>query len=297
MQRNSLAIMFALVAVLMWSTVATAFKLSLQWLSILQLLAGACFFSTLVLAVCLALRKELAFSCKDLLKNYKLALLMGVLNPIVYYIILLKAYSLLPAQVAQSINYTWAISLMLLSVPILGHKISKTDSIGVALSYMGVVFISFGGKSITGEIDLFGIVLALLSTLIWALYWLISTKDKRPPITKLFQSFIVALPILFVMAYVVDGVPSVLTWQPLAAIAYVGFFEMGLAFICWQMALFFTDKVSRISSLIFLSPFISLFIIHNVLDEHVTTLTLCGLCLVVVGVLFQQYYSNKKKEI
>lgn len=288
MKNNKLAIIYALLAVAMWSTVATAFKLSLGVLSLLQLLAGASVFSTLVLGLFLSVQGTLGKAFKSFLPNLKMIALLGLLNPILYYLILFKAYDLLLAQVAQSLNYTWAITLTLLSVPLLKHALSKRDLVAVVCGYIGVVFISFSGKSITGELNLLGIFLALLSTLIWALYWLLNARDKRPPIIKLFQSFLLATPALLMLTLLVDGLPTSYHSKQLIGIAYVGIVEMGLAFICWQLALHYTDKVSRISTLIFLSPFISLFIIHHVLSEPLYPTTFIGLGLIVFGLLVQQ---------
>jgi len=221
-------------------------------------------------------------------KNLKTILLLALLNPVLYYIVLFKAYDLLPAQVAQSLNYTWAITLTLLSVPLLKHKLTKRDLVAIIFGYIGVVFISFSGKSITGELNYLGIFLALFSTIIWALYWLLNARDKRPPIIKLFQSFLLAVPILLIIMLIFEGLPESYNSRQLIGIAYVGIFEMGLAFICWQMALHFTDKVSRISTLIFLSPFVSLFIINRVLGEPLSVTTFIGLALIVFGIMVQQ---------
>ena len=87
----------------MWSTVATAFKLSLQQMSLLQLLTGASLFSLIIVGVSLSLRGELLLALTSFTTHIKSIVLLALLNPILYYIILLKAYDLLPAQVAQSI--------------------------------------------------------------------------------------------------------------------------------------------------------------------------------------------------
>ena len=42
-----------------------------------------------------------------------LYILLGNINPIVYYLVLFASYDLLPEQIAQSINYTWGIMLAL----------------------------------------------------------------------------------------------------------------------------------------------------------------------------------------
>jgi len=275
----------------MWSTVATAFKLGLQQLSLLQLLTGASFFSWITLGIFLAWKKQLRQSVRTVPNNFRAILLLALLNPVLYYLVLFKAYDLLPAQVAQSLNYTWAITLTLLSVPLLGHKLNKTDIIAIVLGYTGVVLISMSGKSIAGEISYFGVFLALFSTIIWAGYWLLNAKDGRPPVIKLFQSFSFAVPILILLLVVIEGVPDSINLKQLASVIYIGLFEMGLAFMCWQMALHLTDKVSKISTLIFFSPFISLFIIHHVLGEPLHMLTFLGLGMIIAGILIQKSAS------
>ncbi len=293
MKNNALAVVFALSAVAMWSTVATAFKLSLQLMSLLQLLTGASFFSLLVLSLCLCIQGDLGKALKTLPESLRSVVLLALLNPVLYYIVLIEAYAILPTQVAQSINYTWAITLTVLSVPLLGHRLTHSDLAAIFLGYLGVVCISFSGKNIAGELSYWGVFLALFSTLIWAGYWLINARDPRPPLIKLFQSFLLAVPVLLVITLVYEGMPNAMNIKQFAGMAYIGLFEMGLAFICWQMAMHYTDRVSQVGTLIFLSPFISLFIINKVLGEPLQILTFVGLILIVVGILIQQFMGRK----
>ena len=296
MNNNKLAVVYALLAVGMWSTVATAFKLGLQQMTLLQLLMGASFFSWLTLGSFLTFKGQLKSAIETIPKNVKAILVLALLNPVLYYLILFKAYDLLPAQVAQSLNYTWAITLTILSVPLLGHKLNKRDVIAIVLGYSGVVFISISGKSISGELSYFGVFLALFSTIIWAGYWLLNARDKRPPVVKLFQSFTFAVPILIIITLVVEGLPQTVNLKQFFSVLYIGLFEMGLAFMCWQMALHLTDKVSRISTLIFLSPFVSLFIINQVLGEPLQWMTFFGLGLIIIGILVQQSKSGSSND-
>ncbi|GAA0406279.1 DMT family transporter [Cocleimonas flava] len=294
MDKNKLAVIYALLAVGMWSTVATAFKLGLQQMTLLQLLMGASFFSWLTLGSFLTWKGELKTAISTIPKNVKAILVLALLNPVLYYLVLFKAYDLLPAQVAQSLNYTWAITLTILSVPLLGHKLNKKDIIAILLGYVGVVFISISGKSISGELSYFGVFLALFSTIIWAGYWLLNARDTRPPVVKLFQSFTFAVPILIIITLIFEGLPQSVNAKQLMSVVYIGLFEMGLAFMCWQMALHLTDKVSSISTLIFLSPFVSLFIINQVLGEPLQWMTFMGLGLIIVGIMIQQSASKTK---
>ena len=120
------ALLFGLGAVLCWSTVATAFKIALSLVDTYQLL----FFATLTASVILLTLVLFKFGVTTLVRNFcshwKLTLLAGLLNPFVYYHLLFRAYDLLPAQVALSINYSWAIVLTLMAVVFLKQKIQRT---------------------------------------------------------------------------------------------------------------------------------------------------------------------------
>lgn len=287
------ALGYALIAVLLWSTVATAFKVALQQVTVSQLMAGAALFSILALVATLAIRGELYLALRRLWSDRNAAFRLGLINPVIYYAVLFEAYDRLPAQVAQPVNYTWAITLGLLSVPLLGHRLTRWDLIGMLLAYSGVLFISIAGQNVSGSLDYFGLFLALASTLLWAGYWLLNTRDQRPPIIGLFQNFVYALPILIIWMLWRDGLPALQQWQVAASLAYVGVFEMGITFVFWQLAMHHTSNASRIGTLIFLSPFISLFLIHIVLGEPLQWLTFGGLGLIIAGLWIQQSKARK----
>lgn len=289
MTQQRKAMLLALSAVLLWSTVATAFKLSLQHLTHVELLGLSSIFSTLVLALVLIVQGKFAQVFQSSRREYALSLWLGFLNPFLYYLVLFKAYDLLPAQQAQPINYTWSIMLAVLSVPLLGHKINKQQWVGLVFGYLGVLVISTKGNPFDVELTSpAGIGLALFSTVIWALYWISNTRDQRDPVVMLFTNFLFGLP--FIAAYYLAFEP--MRMVPIDGIlgsAYIGFFEMGICFVLWLMAMKLTDNTARIGSLIFLSPFISLVLIHFVLGEHIHISTLGGLVMIVFGLLFQSW--------
>ena len=68
-------------------------------------------------------------------------------------------------------------------------------------------------------------------------------------------------------------------WQALGAGVYVGLFEMGVAFILWQMAVRKVSRTAKVSNLIFLSPPISLLLLYLVVNEPLLVSTLVGLML------------------
>ncbi|MDA3901913.1 MAG: DMT family transporter [Desulfuromusa sp.] len=282
------AILYGLGAVLLWSTVATAFKLSLRHFSPIELLLYSGSFSTLLLGAILLFQGKfhLVFQCSR--PEYLLSILLGLLSPFLYYLILFKAYELLPAQQAQPLNYTWAITLSLLAVPLLKQKIGWQQWLALLVSYCGVVVIATEGRPFSLQFtDPLGVALALISTVIWALYWIFSTRDRRDPVVGLFVNFLCSFP--FVFGYYL--LTTELRMPPLSGLlgaAYVGTFEMGICFVLWLMAMKLTDSTARISNLIFLSPFLSLVFIHFLLGEEILAATFIGLVLIVAGLFCQR---------
>lgn len=283
---------FALLAVLFWSTSPTAFKIGLRYQEPFQLLTGAAYTSTVVLGLILFLRgrdkwyrpgwKDLGFSA-----------LMGLLNPVAYYLVLFAAYSILPAQVAQPLNMVWPLVLVLLSIPILGQRIGWRSIGAMAISFTGVVILSLqDGTSTQRPENLQGVVLALTSSVIWSLYFLFNTRGLRTsegpdPVLRLFLNFLAASIFLSAWGWsrgrFVPSSPD--AWF---ASAYVGVFEMGITFVLWLTALKKASSTDRIGNLVFMAPFLNLFPAHLVLHERIYYSTVFGIILLVAGILFQK---------
>lgn len=288
MDRDRRALWLGLCAVFLWSTVATAFKIALRHLDVYQLLFYASIVSSLILLAVVLYRRQGAhlFTCLRESPGYFVAL--ALLNPCIYYQVLFTAYDLLPAQQAQAINYTWAITLAIMAVPLLGQRLHGRDVFAALLGYSGVLIIATRGDVFGLQFEsLRGVVLALLSTVIWAYYWIVSTRNQRDTTVSLCLNFLLAVPVTGLLCYWLSNL-EVPSWQGLGAAAYVGLFEMGITFMLWTAALKSARRVARISNLIFLSPFLSLLFIQLFLDEAIHWATLAGLCLIVPAALFQQ---------
>jgi len=288
MQRATL---YGLMAVLLWSTVATAFKLALVSHTPTQLLFNSVAISVLFLWLVVCYQGALGRVKTVLTEQWRLILVVAMINPTLYYLVLFEAYDRLPAQIAQPINYTWAIMLALLSVPVLKQRLRAQDWCAGLLGYAGVIVIaSQGGLPWEQTLNYLGLFLAIVSTILWAVYWLINTKLKGDPVLHMALSFSCALPILAVISFFGDGFHVAI--DSIGSVIWVGLLEMGLSFVLWQQALRLTDSVARISNLIFLAPFLSLVFIHYFLGESIHASTFAGLVLIIVGVWVQQRKAN-----
>ncbi|WFS64108.1 DMT family transporter [Pseudodesulfovibrio thermohalotolerans] len=299
MTDNRKALLFGLATVTIWSTVASAFKIALRGLDPLQLLLCACAISIAALALILIVQGKLGEIRRMGRRGTMRCALLGALNPFLYYTILFKAYDLLPAQEAQPINYTWAVTLSLLSVPLLGQRLSLKDLGAIILSYLGVVVISTHGDPFSMSFSsLPGVGLALGSTVIWAVYWIFNTRSKADPIAGLLLSFMTGFPLILAATLLFSELPSLETGQILAA-SYVGLFEMGITFALWLTAMKYAAKptgggTARVANLIFLSPFLSLVFIHFLVGETIHPATVAGLAFIIAGNALMQYKPKKR---
>ncbi|MFP4476063.1 MAG: DMT family transporter [Desulfatibacillaceae bacterium] len=294
MTRQRRAYVFAGLSVLIWSTVASAFKISLRHMDPLQLLLWADLVSIICLFGILLVRRRLSllatYSRRDVLRSAGL----GLLNPFLYYVILFAAYDLLPAQEAQPLNYTWAVTLTLLSIPLLGHRIGLREIVAIAVSYFGVVVISTHGDPFSLRFSSGpGVALALGSTIVWALYWIGNARDDKDPVAGLFLNFLFAFPaILATCVLFSDPFPD--SAAGLLCAAYVGVFEMGITFVFWLNALRLTESTARVSTLIFFSPFLSLVFIQFLVGEDIRLSTVAGLLFIMAGNVLQQTAGHRE---
>ena len=133
--------------------------------------------------------------------------------------------------------------------------------------------------------------LALLSTLIWATFWLLNVKDKKEVPIKLFLNFFSGFIFVFITVLFSDSLVIEKTTALLGPI-YVGIFEMGLTFYVWLKALTFTSNTARISNLIYITPFLALIFIHFVVGEPIYVSTLAGLLLIISGIVLQHHFTK-----
>lgn len=294
MTNQKQAMLYGLGTVLLWSTVATAFKLSLRELTPIQMLAVACSASVLVMALVLLVQRRWHLVFQLSRRQYLQSIGMGLINPCLYYFLLFGAFDRLPAQEAQPLNYTWALVLAYLSVPFLGQRLRRADIIAGLICYSGVVVIATRGDvfSLTFS-DPLGVAYAIGSTLVWASYWIIATRDTRDPVVGLFLNFLCGLPVILVICAMTAGFDFRLGTGLYAAL-YVGVFEMGIAFVLWSYAMKKAENTSRVSNLIFISPFLSLVFIYFILGEIILPSTYIGLILIVAGLWIQQRKARAK---
>ena len=263
MTNQNRAYVFALLAVLCWSTVASAFKLTLRQVDYLTMLLYSSCVSAIFLFVTLMVQGKTALLIDALsvrrrsvgrrsvgmapaegrsaversvgewsasavrqppeiprahegnLRGRSLlrSAANGFLNPFLYYVVLFKAYSLLPAQEAQPLNFTWPIVLVFLSAPMLGQRIRPLGILALGLSFLGVLIVSTHGDLLGLRFtNLPGAILAMGSAVVWALFWLTNVKDERDEVLKLFLNFFFGFLYILVTTLILGLIRTTGVW-------------------------------------------------------------------------------------
>ncbi len=289
MQKQKKAYIYALTAVLFWATIGSAFKLTLRYVDFIHILLYASFISIILLFSILWIQKKTillrSITKKDILRSAGL----GFLNPYLYYLTVLKAYDLLLAQEAVVINYVWPITLVLLSIPMLKQKISLKSFLAILISFAGVVIIAIKGNlSLLHFSNIEGVLLALVSTVFWALFFILNVKDKRDAVLKMLLNFIFGFIYVLITIAIFYGIkiPNI---EGIIGSIYIGIFEMGIAFVIWLKSLQLSSSTAKVSNLIFLSPLLSLILVSLIVGEQIMGYSIAGFLFIMGGIILQRF--------
>jgi drug/metabolite transporter (DMT)-like permease len=288
MEKQTRAYLCASAAVLSWATSASAFKISLRYTDVFSLLFYASITSTAAFFIYILISNKLRLLKGLSGKDYLYSVLLGFLNPFLYYAVLFKAYSILPAQEAQPLNFIWPITLVLLSIPLLRQKIKPRDILATFICFVGVFVISTRGDIFGFRFtNITGVILATGSSIIWALFWIYNVRDKRDEVVRLFLNFVFGSVLTFLLMVLPGGMRTPNLPGLLGAV-YVGLFEMGITFLLWLKALKLSKTTAHITNLIYMVPFLSLVLISFAVGEKILASTLVGLIFIVGGIILQR---------
>jgi len=289
MEKQTRAYLCASAAVLFWATSASAFKISLRYVDVFSLLFYASITSTGAFFIYILLSNRLSLLKSLSRKDYLYSALLGFLNPFLYYAVLFKAYSILPAQEAQPLNFVWPITLVLLSIPLLKQKIRPRDILATFICFAGVFVISTRGDIFGFKFtSITGVCLATGSSVIWALFWIYNVRDKRDEVVRLFLNFAFGSVLTFLLMAILEGV-HIPKLPGLLGAVYVGLFEMGITFLLWLKALKLSKTTAHVTNLIYMVPFLSLVLIWFTVGETILPSTIVGLVFIVGGIVLQRF--------
>jgi len=284
--RPTNAILLALTAILLWSTLALAGS-GLQDVPRLLLLGVTLLTSGLT---SLVRRGGWRVPLK--------VLLVGVGGIFGYHFLYFTAFANAPAVEVNLINYLWPLLIVVLTPLILpGTSLRANHILGAVLGLAGASLIATGGRADLQLQYLPGYAAALGAALIWALYSLL-TKRLPPFPTDSIGVFCLISGMLSLGIYFLGGgtlaqIARVSTAQWLFLLL-VGIGPMGAAFFFWDAGLKRGDS-RVIGSLAYLTPLLSTLNLVLFAGQRLTAVSFAAMCLIILGALLGSWRSGRPK--
>lgn len=216
---------------------------------------------------------------------FAVGLALAVVSPV------LMAYGVqrVNPAVAAMLAATAPISTVILERVVFRHKVGFRALMGVALGIIGVAFVvsPLGGG---GSSEIIGVVSLIGASFAWAVGLILT--NRLPGVVGggrfVLWQMVTGLPILYLLAFVTEGLEIEWTWAFLGAAGYSGVFAKGAA----SFLQFRTIRLSsplHSSMAAFMVPAVATISAYVVLDETVLAIQLIGTALIAssVGVIIR----------
>lgn len=216
-------------------------------------------------------------------------LLMGLMANTLYSWAENTALTLtLVSNVSILVSTTPIMTALLIAIFYKDERLKRRQMIGFAIAFVGMVFVVFNG-AVTLKLNPVGDMLALLASLIWAIYGLLlrrwSNEYDSALLTRkmMFYGVLTSFP-LFLTTKEPLHLSSVLTLENGLKLLYLGIVASAICFLLWNMAIR-SIGVLKTSLYIYSIPLVTLIISVIFLDEKITLMGVIGMFLVVTGML------------
>lgn len=211
--------------------------------------------------------------------------LAAVLSVVLYHLALGHGQRTVSAGAAGVLVNTMPMFTALLAWLLLGERLTAGILTGIAISFSGVVLITFGqGKVIRLEP---GALLVLLAALSWASYTILQKHFLRRYRPLEFTAMTIWVGTLLLALLFSQGLWGTIARAPLratAAVFFLGALTTAVAYACYAYVIS-QMPAARAASFMFLTPVFGFAIATLWLHEVPTALTLAGAALALAGVV------------
>lgn len=199
------------------------------------------------------------------------------------------------ASAATLIVSTDGIILALLGVMVLRERMSWMKAVAGLCALGGLFLVNWSGQTwqaLLGSEHFLGNVIVFIAGCCWAMYGLGQRVLARIPGGNLFWIFAVGTLLASGVAFTRPLTHAPVTWQAVAAIAYLGLGGTGLAYVLLAkgMAKLEAATVGILNSTL---PLFTMVQAHYWLGEEITVYLVGGACLVIAGVMLIMSHQRR----
>jgi len=231
--------------------------------------------------------KEKQFNLKFTFLKLNVLALTGVS---LLYIFQFYSLKFISASIGSIIINLTTIFMVLFSVLFLNEKLNKRKVLGILIAFIGVsTLVSNGWEKINfSSTQFLGCILMLGAALCWAVYSILTKKvlEFNSNLTITLITFLLGTAYLFSAAFILENPleaifkASKIGWL---SVFYLAFLSSALAYFLWNKILI-KNEVSKVGAILYIIPIPTIIFEYFLLREAVTTVTLIGAFLVIVGV-------------
>lgn len=221
--------------------------------------------------------------------------LAGLLGISIYHVALNFGEVTVNAGAASMLISAGPVFTALLSALFLHERLTRTGWGGILLAFAGVTLIALSGG--TGLRFTPGSLLILLAAAVAAAFSILSKQSLRRYTALEFTSYAIwagTLPLVIFLPGLLRQAPAAAPAATLAVI-YLGIFPAAIAYVLWNYALS-RMPASLLSSFLYLSPVLAIFIAWAWLGEIPALLTVLGGAVAIVGVVLVQTRGSARED-
>lgn len=273
MDRKKLSLIFALVAICLWASLATFGNLLLH-LPPFYILGVSFIIGSL----------PGFFKLREMFPPLK-TLSWGVFGYFGYHFCLFYAFRFAPPLEANLINYLWPVILVMLAPFFFSDlKLKLYHFLGSFFSIAGCFILVAGFNLTFKKENIVGYFLALAAAFIWPIY---SLGKKKLPSMSVWSigSFCFFSGILCLLTHFLIEPRVVLQWHDAWKLIFMGIGPFGIAFYAWDIALKFGDS-RLIGALAYLTPVLSTLGLVYFTGEVIHFNTFIAMVLIISGSSF-----------
>ena len=225
------------------------------------------------------------------LRDIPKIMLLGFLGVTVYHVALNYGEISVTAGAASLLIASTPAFTALFAVIFLGETMNRWGWLGIATSFFGVILVTLGeGYGLQFDLGAILILLAALSTSAYFVFQKpLLEKYGALPLT----TYVVCAGTFFMLVFL-PGLPQAIFAAPLHStfsVAYLGVFPGALAYVTWTQALS-KAPTSLVTSFLYLSPVLAIFIAWFLLNEIPSLISLIGGSISILGVMIVNFFSR-----
>lgn len=279
------AYLLACITVLCWSTMAPVCKSLMGALTDMEVLFYGCTVASIVLFLIIAFKGELNDFKSYGIKNILYRCFLGFFGFFLYSALYYHGIALLPAQVACILNYLWPIFTVCFSCIILKERFSLVKLVALLLSFGGVIVVTMNsGGSAAATSSLIGYASCIIGAALYGLFSVLNKKEGGNQLVNMFLTIGTSAVCSFVCCAYVGFSPLYVSQIP--GLLWIGVVANAIGYWMWAVALQMGSSAS-VANLAYLTPVLSLFMSHFIVDEPLYLTSFIGLGLILFGFFLQ----------